>query len=246
MARIQLENIKKNFGKVQALDGVSFEVQDKEFFVLFGPAGAGKTTILNCIAGLNMPEEGLVKFDDEIMNLKDPAHRNVAMVFENYALYPQMTVYDNMASALRSKLYKQDEEEIKKRILWAAKIMKMEHLLERLPSQLSNGQKQRVAMGRALVRKPNVFLMDEPLAHLDAKLRNSMRTELKDMQANLGSTCIYVTHDFMEAMALGDRIAILNEGKIIQIGTGDEIYYLPCNELPLRLWVIPKSIFLKG
>lgn len=115
MARIQLENIKKNFGKVQALDGISFEVQDKEFFVLFGPAGAGKTTILNCIAGLNMPEEGFVKFDDEIMNLKDPAHRNVAMVFENYALYPQMTVYDNMASALRSKLYKQDEEEIKKK-----------------------------------------------------------------------------------------------------------------------------------
>lgn len=246
MARIQLENIKKNFGKVQALDGISFEVQDKEFFVLFGPAGAGKTTILNCIAGLNMPEEGFVKFDDEIMNLKDPAHRNVAMVFENYALYPQMTVYDNMASALRSKLYKQDEEEIKKRILWAAKIMKMEHLLERLPSQLSNGQKQRVAMGRALVRKPNVFLMDEPLAHLDAKLRNSMRTGLKDMQANLGSTCIYVTHDFMEAMALGDRIAILNEGKIIQIGTGDEIYYLPCNEFTAQIMGDPQINILEG
>ena len=240
MARIQLENVKKAFGKVQALDGINIDVKDKEFFVLFGPAGAGKTTILNCIAGIVMPEEGVVKFDDEIVNLTDPAHRNVAMVFENYALYPQMTVYDNMASALRSKLYKKDESEIKERVQWAAKIMKMEELLERLPSQLSNGQKQRVAMGRALVREPNVFLMDEPLAHLDAKLRNSMRTELKEMQANLGSTCIYVTHDFMEAMALGDRIAIINEGKIVQIGTGDDIYYLPCNEFTAQLMGDPQ------
>ena len=240
MARIQLENVRKAFGKVQALDGISIDVKDKEFFVLFGPAGAGKTTILNCIAGIAMPEEGLIKFDGEIKNLIDPAHRNVAMVFENYALYPQMTVYDNMASALRSKLYKTPEDEIRDRIMWAAKTMKMENLLERLPSQLSNGQKQRVAMGRALVRTPNVFLMDEPLAHLDAKLRNSMRTELKEMQANLGSTCIYVTHDFMEAMALGDRIAIINEGKIVQIGTGDEIYYMPCNEFTAQLMGDPQ------
>ena len=240
MARIQLQNVRKAFGKVQALDGISIDVKDKEFFVLFGPAGAGKTTILNCIAGIAMPEEGVVKFDDDVMNLTDPAHRNVAMVFENYALYPQMTVYNNMASALRSKLYKTDENEIRERILWAAKTMKMENLLERLPSQLSNGQKQRVAMGRALVRTPNVFLMDEPLAHLDAKLRNAMRTELKEMQANLGSTCIYVTHDFMEAMALGDRIAIINEGKIVQIGTGDEIYYMPCNEFTAQLMGDPQ------
>ena len=240
MARIQLENISKAFGKVQALDGISLDVKDKEFFVLFGPAGAGKTTILNCVAGIVMPEEGVVKFDDQIMNLTDSAHRNVAMVFENYALYPQMTVYDNMASALRSKLYKADESVIKERIQWAAKIMKMENLLERLPSQLSNGQKQRVAMGRALVRNPNVFLMDEPLAHLDAKLRNSMRTELKEMQANLGSTCIYVTHDFMEAMALGDRIAIIKEGKIVQIGNGDAIYYMPCNEFTAQLMGDPE------
>ena len=246
MAKIQLENIRKAFGKVQALDGISLEVKDKEFFVLFGPAGAGKTTILNCIAGITMPDEGVVKFDDEVMNLTDPAHRNVAMVFENYALYPQMTVYDNMASALRSKLYKTDEDEIRKRIEWAAKIMKMEKLLERLPSQLSNGQKQRVAMGRALVRTPNVFLMDEPLAHLDAKLRNSMRTELKEMQANLGSTCIYVTHDFMEAMALGDRIAIINEGKIVQIGNGDEIYYMPCNEFTAQLMGDPQINIIEG
>ncbi|MBO7386576.1 MAG: ABC transporter ATP-binding protein [Lachnospiraceae bacterium] len=246
MARIQLQNVKKAFGKVQALDGISLDVKDKEFFVLFGPAGAGKTTILNCVAGIAMPDEGVVKFDDDVMNLIDPAHRNVAMVFENYALYPQMSVYDNMASALRSKLYKTDEAEIKERIMWAAKTMKMENLLERLPSQLSNGQKQRVAMGRALVRTPNVFLMDEPLAHLDAKLRNAMRTELKEMQANLGSTCIYVTHDFMEAMALGDRIAIINEGKIVQIGTGDEIYYMPCNEFTAELMGDPQINIVKA
>lgn len=246
MARIQLENVKKSFGKVQALNGISIDVKDKEFFVLFGPAGAGKTTILNCIAGINIPEEGVVKFNDEIVNLTDPAHRNVAMVFENYALYPQMTVYDNMAAALRSKLYKTDEAVIKEKVHAAAKMMKMENLLERLPSQLSNGQKQRVAMGRALVRTPNVFLMDEPLAHLDAKLRNAMRTELKAMQASLGSTCIYVTHDFMEAMALGDRIAIINEGRIVQIGSGDEIYYLPCNEFVAQLMGDPQINIIPG
>ena len=252
MARITLENIRKAFGKVQALDGISLDIKDNEFFVLFGPAGAGKTTILNCIAGITMPEEGTISFNGEIMNLIDPAHRNVAMVFENYALFPQMTVYDNMASALRSKLYREDEAVIKERIDKAAKMMKMEKLLERLTSQLSNGQKQRVAMGRALVRTPNVFLMDEPLAHLDAKLRNSMRTELKEMQANLGSTCIYVTHDFMEAMALGDRIAIINKGKIVQIGSGDEIYYMPCNEFTAELMgdpqinIIPAEIYKSG
>ena len=246
MSRIQLENITKKFGKIIALDGVSLDIKDKEFFVLFGPAGAGKTTILNCIAGIQIPEEGIVKFDGEIMNLVDAAHRDTAMVFENYALYPQMTVYDNMASPLRSKLYKKDEEYIKNKIQEIAKMMKMDHLLERLPSQLSNGQKQRVAMGRALVRSPRVYLMDEPLAHLDAKLRNSMRTELKEIQADFGTTSIYVTHDFMEAMALGDRIAIVNEGKILQIGTGDEIYYMPCNEFVAQLMGEPEINVIAG
>ncbi len=240
MARITLENIHKKFGKVKALDGISLDVKDKEFFVLFGPAGAGKTTILNCIAGINMPEEGTVSFDGDVVNLVDSAHRNVAMVFENYALYPQMTVYDNIASPMRSKLYREDEETIRKKVYDVAAMMKMENLLERLPSQLSNGQKQRVAMGRALVRNPNVFLMDEPLAHLDAKLRNAMRTELKELQANFGTTSIYVTHDFMEAMSLGDRIAIINHGKIVQIGTPDDIYYLPVNEFVAQLMGDPE------
>ena len=246
MARITLENVSKTFGRVKALDGVSLDVKDKEFFVLFGPAGAGKTTILNCIAGIAMPEEGVVKFDGEVMNLVETAKRNVAMVFENYALYPQMTVYDNMASPLRSKLYRENEVVIRERVTAAAKMMKMENLLERLPSQLSNGQKQRVAMGRALVRTPNVFLMDEPLAHLDAKLRNAMRTELKEMQANFGTTSIYVTHDFMEAMSLGDRIAIVNKGKIVQVGTPDDIYYLARNEFVAQLMGDPEINLLSG
>lgn len=246
MSRIELENVTKKFGKVTALDGISLDIKDKEFFVLFGPAGAGKTTILNCIAGIQIPEEGTIKFDGEVVNLVDAAHRNTAMVFENYALYPQMTVYDNMASPLRSNLYKKDEEYIKNKIQEVAEMMKMEHLLERLPSQLSNGQKQRVAMGRALVRSPRVYLMDEPLAHLDAKLRNSMRTELKEIQANFGTTSVYVTHDFMEAMSLGDRIAIVNEGKIVQIGTSDEIYYMPCNEFVSQLMGDPEINIISG
>lgn len=246
MARIQLENITKRFGKVTALDGISLDIRENEFFVLFGPAGAGKTTILNCIAGIQMPEEGVVKFDGEVMNLVDAAHRDTAMVFENYALYPQMTVYDNMASPLRSNLYKKDEAYIKQKIEEVSKMMKMDHLLQRLPSQLSNGQKQRVAMGRALVRSPRVFLMDEPLAHLDAKLRNAMRTELKEIQANFGTTSIYVTHDFMEAMSLGDRIAIINEGKLVQIGTGDAIYYMPCNEFVAQLMGDPEINLIPG
>lgn len=246
MARIQLENITKKFGKVTALDGISLDIKDKEFFVLFGPAGAGKTTILNCIAGIQLPEEGVIKFDGKTVNPVDAAHRDTAMVFENYALYPQMTVYDNMASPLRSKLYKKDEEYIKKKVHEVAAMMKMENLLDRLPSQLSNGQKQRVAMGRALVRSPRVYLMDEPLAHLDAKLRNAMRTELKDIQANFGTTSIYVTHDFMEAMSLGDRIAIVNEGKIVQVGTSDEIYYMPCNEFVSQLMGDPEINIIAG
>lgn len=246
MARVQLENLTKKFGNVTALNHIDLDVKDKEFFVLFGPAGAGKTTMLNNIAGIQIPDEGVVKIGGEIVNQIDPAHRNTAMVFENYALYPHMTVYDNIASPLRSPLYKKSEEEIKKAVDRVAVMMKIDYLLERLPSQLSNGQKQRVALGRALVRDPNVFLMDEPLAHLDAKLRNSMRTELKEIQANFETTSIYVTHDFMEAMALGDRIAIVNKGEIVQIGTGDDIYYMPCNEFVAQLMGDPEIDIIPG
>ncbi len=235
MAQITLENISKSFGKIQALDNISLDVKDKEFFVLFGPAGAGKTTILKTIAGVEFPEAGLVKMDGQIVNLVDPAMRNVSMVFENYALYPHMTVFDNIASPMRSPLHKKDEAFIKKEVQRVADLMGIGQLLHRLPAHLSNGQRQRTALGRCLVRTPTVFLMDEPLAHLDAKLRHLMRTELKAMQAQFDTTTIYVTHDYSEALSLGDRIAIINHGKIVQIGNGDEIYYTPKNEFVARL-----------
>jgi multiple sugar transport system ATP-binding protein len=235
MAQIELSNITKKYNKVTALDNVSLEVRDKEFFVLFGPAGAGKTTILKTIAGIEFPDEGHVKINGEIVNLVEPAKRNISMVFENYALYPHISVYDNIASPMRSPLYKKDEEHIKKEVYRVASMMKIDHLMDRLPSQLSNGQRQRVAIGRCLVREPNVFLMDEPLAHLDAKLRHFMRAELKEMQTSFDTTTIYVTHDYLEALSLGDRIAIINHGQIEQVGTGDEVYYTPANEFVAKL-----------
>jgi multiple sugar transport system ATP-binding protein len=240
MANIDLVNITKSFGKKKALNDISLSVHDKEFFVLFGPAGAGKTTILKTIAGIEMPEKGFIKFDGEIVNLIEPAKRNVSMVFENYALYPHLKVYDNIASPMRSKLYKKDEDTIKQKVMKVASLMKIDHLMERLPAQMSNGQRQRVALGRCLVREPKVFLMDEPLAHLDAKLRHFMRAELKEMQTNFDTTTIYVTHDYMEALSLGDRIAVINHGQIEQLGTGDEMYYTPVNEFVARLFGEPE------
>jgi multiple sugar transport system ATP-binding protein len=240
MANIELINVTKKYGKIKALDNINFEVKDKEFFVLFGPAGAGKTTSLKTIAGVEMPEQGIVKFDGEIANLIEPAKRDVSMVFENYALYPHMSVFDNIASPLRSPLHKREESFIKKEVYRIASMMSIEDLMERLPNQLSNGQRQRVAIGRSLIRNPKVFLLDEPLAHLDAKLRHLMRAELKEMQANLDSTTIYVTHDYMEAMSLGDRIGIIDHGKIIQVGTANEIYYTPINEFVAKLMGEPE------
>lgn len=246
MAEIELMNITKKYGSKTAVDDVSLTVNDNEFFVLFGPAGAGKTSLLKIIAGIEFPQEGLVKINGEIVNHVEPMNRNVSMVFENYALYPHLNVYDNIASPMRSKLYKQDEDYIKKEVERVTAMMRINHLLERKPSQLSNGQRQRVAIGRGLVRTPNVFLMDEPLAHLDAKLRHFMRRELKEMQSNFNSTTIYVTHDYMEAMSLADRIAIVNEGKIVQIGSALEMYYLPCNEFVAKLFGEPEINIFPG
>jgi len=240
MANIELVNVTKSFGKKKALNDISLQVHDKEFFVLFGPAGAGKTTILKIIAGIEMPEKGLVKFNGEIVNLVEPAQRNVSMVFENYALYPHISAFDNIASPMRSPLYKKDEETIKEKVMNVAALMKIDHLMDRLPAHMSNGQRQRVALGRCLVREPKAFLMDEPLAHLDAKLRHFMRAELKEMQANFNTTTIYVTHDYMEALSLGDRIAVINNGQIEQLGTGDEMYYTPINEFVARLFGEPE------
>ena len=240
MAQIELNELTKNYKDHSALNKVDLTVHDKEFLVLFGPAGAGKTTTLKMIAGLEIPDEGLVWINGEIVNIKPPANRNVSMVFENYALYPHLSVYDNIASPMRSSLYKEDEQYIHDAILDITKKMKIDHLWDRLPSQLSNGQRQRVALGRCLVRKPNVFLMDEPLAHLDAKLRHFMRAELKEMQASFDTTTIYVTHDYMEALSLGDRIAIINNGEIVQIGTGEELFYTPCNQFVAGLMGEPE------
>ncbi|GHU47874.1 sugar ABC transporter ATP-binding protein [Spirochaetia bacterium] len=240
MARIELIDIRKKYKEAVAVDGLSLDIKDNEFFVLFGPAGAGKTTTLKVIAGIEFPEEGLVKIGGEIVNLIEPMNRNVSMVFENYALYPHLSVYDNIAFPMRSKRYHKDEAHIKAAIERVLKMMKIDGLEQRKPSQLSNGQRQRVAIGRCLVREPNVFLMDEPLAHLDAKLRHFMRSELKEMQSAFNTTTIYVTHDFMEAMSLADRVAVMNKGKIEQLGTALQMYYTPINEFVASMFGEPE------
>lgn len=236
MAGIRLKEITKTYGSVKALDQISLDIKNNEFFVIFGPAGAGKTSILNVIAGITDPDEGDVYFDEKNMNYVEPKDRDVAMVFENYALYPHKTVYENIASSMRTKMHRQPQEIIDQKVKEVAELLNITELLERQPAQASNGQRQRIALGRALVRNPNVFLMDEPLAHLDAKLRNFMRKELKSIQERLHSTTVYVTHDYTEAMSLGDRIAVVNEGKIVQTGTAGEVYEFPGTEFVAKLF----------
>jgi len=252
MAEIELVEVTKKYKSTVAVDKLNLCIQNNEFFVLFGPAGAGKTTTLKTIAGIEFPQEGLVKIGGQIVNLIEPMNRNVSMVFENYALYPHMSVYDNIAFPLRSRLYRKDEAYIKQAVEKVVKMLHIDGLYERKPSQLSNGQRQRVAIGRCLVRDPNVFLMDEPLAHLDAKLRHFMRGELKEMQSVFNTTTIYVTHDFMEAMSLADRVAVLNNGKIEQLGTPLQMYYTPSNEFVAKLFgepeinLLPVELFTEG
>jgi multiple sugar transport system ATP-binding protein len=252
MAEIELIDVTKKYKDTVAVDKLSLHINDNEFFVLFGPAGAGKTTTLKSIAGIEFPQGGLVKIGGKIVNLIEPMYRNVSMVFENYALYPHMTVYDNIAFPLRSRLYRKDEAYIKQAVEKVVKMLHIDGLYERKPSQLSNGQRQRVAIGRCLVRDPAVFLMDEPLAHLDAKLRHFMRGELKEMQSVFNTTTIYVTHDFMEAMSLADRILVLNKGKVEQLGTSLQMYYTPKNEFVARLFgepeinLIPVELTVEG
>ncbi len=231
MARVELRDVVKKFGKVVAVDHVSLKVSDGEFFSLLGPSGCGKTTTLRIIAGLEFPDEGDVLIDDKVVTHLHPKDRDVAMVFQNYALYPHMTVYENIAFPLevRKKQLGLTHEDVKKRVIEVAKLLGIEELLDRYPSQLSGGQQQRVALARALVRKPKVWLLDEPLSNLDAKLRVLMRGELRKLQKTLGITTIYVTHDQVEAMSMSDRIAVMNKGRIVQIGTPEELYYKPGN-----------------
>ena len=227
LARVLLKNVTKSFEEVVAVNSLNLEAKDKEFVVLLGPSGCGKTTALRCIAGLETPEEGEIYIGDRLVNDLDPKDRNVAMVFQSYALYPHMTVFKNLAFPLENA--KVPVNEIKSRVQQVAKLLKIEVLLDRKPRQLSGGQQQRVALGRAVVREPQAFLMDEPLSNLDAKLRVYMRAELKKLQKELGVTTIYVTHDQVEAMTMGDNVAILNEGVLQQTGSTDDIYFHPSN-----------------
>ena len=240
MANVEIQGLSKRYGKRVGVDDVSLKIADKEFVAVFGPAGAGKTTTLNLIAGIVTPDRGNVRIADRDIGGLEPAERNVAMVFESYALYPQLTVFENMAFPLRSPKYGLPEAQVRERVVHYAKVMKIDHLIERPIQALSNGQRQRTALGRALVRKPDVFLLDEPLSHLDAKLRHSMRAELKEMRQQLGTTTIYVTHDYLEAMSLGDRIVILDQGRIQQVGTPDEVYFRPANTRVASLFGDPE------
>ena len=229
MAKLSLQNLTKDFGKVRAVDGMTLEVADGEFVVMLGPSGAGKTTTLKLIAGVETLTSGKVYIGDKLMNAVEPHHRNVAMAFESYALYPHFTVKENLAYPLKAPGRKMAAAEIERRVNGVAETLNIHMLLDRLPQHLSNGQKQRVALGRAMVREPEVLLLDEPISHLDAKLRHRMRQEFKALEADIRYTTIYVTHDYLEALSLGDRLVVLNKGVIQQIGTPHEVFENPAN-----------------
>ena len=240
MSNVELKNITKKFRTVTALSAVSFDVRNGEFFILLGPTGAGKTTTLRVVAGLEKQNEGSVLFDGESIDKLTPADRDVAFVFQQYSLYPTMTVYDNLAFPLRAPSHQTPEDEIKKRVQEAAEILRIQHLLDRKTARLSGGEMQRVAIGRAIVRQPRVFLMDEPLSNLDAKLREALRVELKHLQKTMGGTILFVTHDQIEALTMADRIAVLNEGQIVQQGTPTDIYDRPANVFVAQLVGTPR------
>jgi multiple sugar transport system ATP-binding protein len=228
MAEVKLENISKHFNEVIAVDDFNLSIEDREFVVLVGPSGCGKTTTLRMIAGLEAITEGNIYIGNRLINRLPAKDRNIAMVFQNYALYPHMSVYQNMAFGLEQR--KAPKEEIKRRVREAAEILGILDLMDRRPKQLSGGQRQRVAVGRAIVRKPEVFLFDEPLSNLDAKLRVQTRVELKKLHERLATTIVYVTHDQVEAMTMGDRIVVMKDGLIQQVGSPLELYNAPTNK----------------
>ena len=225
MAEISIRDVRKKYGDTQVIHGIDLEIEDGEFVVFVGPSGCGKSTLLRMVAGLEVITAGEIAIGDRVVNNLEPADRDIAMVFQNYALYPHMSNYDNMAYGLRNK--GMPKAEIDKRVKEAARILELDGLLERKPRQLSGGQRQRVAMGRCIVREPAAFLFDEPLSNLDAKLRVQMRLEIKHLQRQLGTTSLFVTHDQVEAMTLADRLVVLNAGNAEQIGTPMEVYNDP-------------------
>ncbi len=245
MATLQLKNVKKIYeGGVEAVHAFNLDVSDKEFIVLVGPSGCGKSTTLRMIAGLEEISDGEFYIDDKLMNNVEPKDRDIAMVFQSYALYPHMTVYENLAFAL--KLRKLPKDEIDKKVRWAAEVLDITQYLDRKPKALSGGQRQRVAIGRAIVREPKVFLMDEPLSNLDAKLRNQMRAEIIKLRQSVDTTFVYVTHDQTEAMTLGDRIVIMRDGWIMQIGTPQEVFDHPENIFVAGFIGMPQMNFFDG
>ncbi|MGV8027067.1 MAG: ABC transporter ATP-binding protein [Anaerolineaceae bacterium] len=244
MANVIFDHVVKKFGDVIAVNDLSFVLKDKEFLVLVGPSGCGKTTALRCLAGLEEVTSGEIKIDNKLVNDVPPKDRDIAMVFQSYALYPHMTVFDNMAFGL--KLRKIPKDEIKRKVDVAAKVLNIENLMKRKPKELSGGQRQRVAVGRAIVREPKVFLFDEPLSNLDAKLRVQMRTEITKLHLRLQTTFIYVTHDQMEAMTMGTRIAVLNMGILQQIDTPQTLYDKPNNLFVAGFIGSPAMNFFNG
>ena len=243
MAEIKLNNLSKRWGTFVGVDNFNLTIKDQEFLVLLGPSGCGKTTTMRMIAGLEDVTDGDILIDGVRVNDLDPKDRDVAMVFQSYALYPNMNVYENMSFGL--KIEKRSKEEIEQKVMQAAKILKIEELLERKPKQLSGGQRQRVAIGRAITRNPKIFLFDEPLSNLDAALRAEMRVEISKLHNQIKTNMIYVTHDQVEAMTLADRIVILNHGNIEQVGTPDEIYSNPSNIFVAQFIGTPKMNILK-
>jgi multiple sugar transport system ATP-binding protein len=246
MAHIQLKNVTKKFGNQTALRRLNLDIADGEFFVLLGETGAGKTTALRIIAGLDKPTEGQVLIDGIDVADWGAAERDVALVLQQYSLYPRYTVRQNLEFPLKSKLRRVPDAEIAERVARVAKTLRIEHLLERKTDRLSGGEMQRVSIGRAIVRNPRVFLMDEPLSALDAKLREALRTELKNIQMNLGQTFLFVTHDQIEAMSMGDKIGVLNHGHLVQVGTPHEIYNNPKNTFVARAVGSPPMNLLHG
>ena len=243
MSNIKFNNVNKSFGSNKIIKNFNFEGKDDEFLVLVGPSGCGKSTLLRMIAGLEKIDEGEIKINENLINNLHPSKRETAMVFQSYALYPHMNVYENMSFGLQ--IEKKSKEEIKSKVSNAAKILKIEDLLSRKPKELSGGQRQRVAIGRAITRNPKIFLFDEPLSNLDAALRAEMRVEISKLHQKIKTNMIYVTHDQVEAMTLADRIVILNEGKIEQVGTPEEIYNNPDNIFVAQFIGTPKMNILE-